>query len=73
MQCHEVLHMRDIPPKVSDEQLPWVQVTPYHLHNSYTAPLPFNLSQAPPTNTLHFYLGGDGLGHLYIHDTTMVK
>ena len=24
--------MRDIPPRVSEEQLPWVQVTPYHPH-----------------------------------------
>ena len=26
--------MRDIPPRVSEEQLPWVEVTPYHPHNS---------------------------------------
>ena len=25
--------MRDIPQKVTEEQLPWVQVTPYHQHN----------------------------------------
>ena len=24
--------MRDIPPRVSEEQLPWVQVKPYHPH-----------------------------------------
>ena len=26
--------MRDIPTRVSEELLPWVQVTPYHPHNS---------------------------------------
>ena len=34
--------MRDIPPRVSEEQLPWLQVTPYHQHNS-------EFTQAPPT------------------------
>ena len=33
--------MHDMPPRVSEEQLPWVQVTPYHLHN--TVNLPGNL------------------------------
>ena len=26
--------MRDIPPRVSEAQLPWVQVSAYHPHNS---------------------------------------
>ena len=34
IQCLEVQNMRDIPPTVSKEQLPWVQVTPYHPHSS---------------------------------------
>ena len=58
--------MRDIPPTVSEEQLPWVQVIPYHLHDSV------NLPRHLPHSTLHLLLGGDGSGHLYIHYTTMV-
>ena len=58
--------MRDIPPRVSEEQLPWVQVTPYHPHNSV------NLPRHLPPNTLYLLLGGDGLGHLYIHYTAVV-
>ena len=58
--------MRDIPPKVSKDQLPWVQVTLYHPHNSVN--LPRNLLHG----TLHLSLGGDGLGHLYLHYTAMV-
>ena len=57
--------MRDIPPRVSVEQLPLVQVTPYHRHNSVN--LPLNLLH----NTLHLLLGGDGLGH-QLNYTTMV-
>ena len=56
--------MRDILPRVSEEQLLWVQVTPHHPHNSVN--LPRNLLHS----TLHLLLGGDGLGHLYIHYTT---
>ena len=58
--------MRDIPPRVSEEQLPWVQVTPYHPHNSV------NLSRHLLHSTLHQLHGGDGFGHLYIHNTTIV-
>ena len=58
--------MRNIPPRVSEEQLPWVQVTQYHLHNSV------NLLRHLQHRTLHLLLGGDGLGHLYIHYTAMV-
>ena len=66
IQCHEVQHMLGIPPTVSEEQLPLVQVTPYHPHNSV------NLPRHLPDSTLHLLLGGDGSGHLYIHYTTMV-
>ena len=38
IKYHEVQHMRDIPPRVSEEHLPWVQVTPYHPHNSVNLP-----------------------------------
>ena len=38
IQCHEVQPMRDMPPRVSEQQLPWAQVTPYHLHNSVYLP-----------------------------------
>ena len=48
--------MRDIPPRVSEEQLPWEQVTPYP-HNS------MNLPRYLLHSTLHLLLGGDGLGH----------
>ena len=58
--------MRDIPPRVSEEQLPWVRVTPYHPHNSV------NLPRHLLRSTLHMLLGGDGLGHLYIHYTEIV-
>ena len=51
--------MRDIPPRVSEEQLPWVQVTAYHPHNLV------NLPRHLPHSTLHLLLGG-GLGHLHI-------
>ena len=64
-QCHGIQHMRDIPARVSEEQLPWVQVAPYHLHNSV------NLPRHLLHSTLHLLFGGDGLGHLYIHYTTM--
>ena len=57
--------MRDIPPRVSEEQLPWVQVTPYHPQNSV------NLPRHLLYSSLHQLLGGDGLGHLYIHYTTI--
>ena len=57
--------MRDIPPRVSEEQLPWVQVAPYHPHNSV------NLPRHLLHSTLLLLLGGDDLGHLYIHYTTM--
>ena len=57
--------MRDIPQRVSEEQLPWVQVTPYHPHNSVN--LPNHLLHS----TLLLLLGGDGLGHLCVHYTTM--
>ena len=36
IQCHEV--QRDIPSRVSEELLRWVQVTPYHPHNSVNLP-----------------------------------
>ena len=42
------------------EQLPWVQVTSYLLHNSVN--LPKHLLHRP----LHLLLRGDGLGYLYI-------
>ena len=62
--------MRCIPPRVAEEQLPWVQVTPYHPHNSV------NLPRHLPHITLHLLLWGDGLSHLYIihciHCTVMV-
>ena len=48
--------MRDIPSRVSEEQLPWVQVTPYRPHNSV------NLSRHLLHSTLLLFLGGDGLG-----------
>ena len=53
--------MRDIPPTVSEEQLPWVQVTPYP-YNSVNLP-----RHSYAHNTLHLLLGGDGSGHLHIH------
>ena len=65
IQCHEVQHMRDIPPRVSEEQLSWVQETPYP-HNSVN--LPMHLLHG----TLHLLLGGDGLCNLYVHYTAMV-
>ena len=37
-KCHAVQHMRYIPPRVAEEQLQWVQVTPYHLHNLVNLP-----------------------------------
>ena len=58
--------MRDIPPKVSEGQLPWVQVTPYHRHNSV------NISRHLLHSTQHLLLGGDCLGHLYIHYIAIV-
>ena len=58
--------MHEIPPKVSEEQLPWVQVTPYHPHNSV------NLPRHLLHGTLHQLHGGDGLSHLYIHYTATV-
>ena len=57
--------MRDIPPRVSEEQLLWVQVTPYHQHNAV------NLPRHLLHSTLLLLLGGDGLGRLSIHYTTM--
>ena len=57
--------MRDIPPRVSEEQLSWVQVTPYNPHNSV------NLPRHLLHSTLHLLLGDDGLGHLHVHYTTM--
>ena len=33
IQCHEVQYKHDIPIRGSEEQLLWVQVTPYHPHN----------------------------------------
>ena len=61
IQCHEVQQMSDIPPRVSEELLPLVQVTPYHPHNSV------NLPRHLLHSTLHLLLGGDGLGHLFIY------
>ena len=55
--------MRDIPSRMSEKQLPLVQVTLYHPHNSVISP------RHLPRITLHLLLGGDGLGHLYIHYT----
>ena len=66
IKYHEVQHMRDLPPRVSEEQLKWVQVTSYHLHNSV------NLPRHLLHSTLHLLLEGDGLGHPYIHYTAMV-
>ena len=57
--------MGGIPPRVSEEQLPWVQETPYHPHNSVN--LPSHLIHG----TQHRLFGGDSLGHLYIHYTSM--
>ena len=57
--------MRNIPPRVSEEQLLWVQVTPYDPHDSVNLPRHFLHS------TLLLLLVGDGLGHLCIHYTTM--
>ena len=54
--------MRDISPRVPQEQLPWVQVTPYHPHNSVNLPRQLFLS------TLLLLFGGEGLGHLYIYN-----
>ena len=54
-----------IPPRVSEEQLERVQVAPYNLHN-------LNLYRHLLHSTQHLLLGGDGLGHLYIHYTAMV-
>ena len=48
--------MRDIPPRAAEEQLLWVQVTPYHQHNSV------NLPRHLLHSTLHLLLTGDGLG-----------
>ena len=56
--------MHNIPPRVSEELLPWMQLTPSHLH--YSVNLPRHLLHS----TLHMLLGGEGLGHLYIHYTT---
>ena len=64
VQCHEVQNMRNLLPRVSEELLQWVQVTPYHPHNSV------NLPRHLLHSTLYMLLGGDGLGHLYIHYTT---
>ena len=58
--------MRDIHPRVFEEQLPWVQVTPYHPHNSV------NLRRHLLHSTPHLLLGGDGLGHMYIHYKSIV-
>ena len=57
--------MRDIPPRVSEEQSPWVQVTRYDVHNSV------NLPRHLLHSTLLLLHGGDGSGHLCIHYTTM--
>ena len=57
--------MRDIPPRVSEEQLPWVQITPYHPNNSV------NLPRHLLHSTQHLLLRGDGLDHLYMHYTTI--
>ena len=65
IQCHQVQHMSDIPPRVSEEELPWVNVTPYHPNNSV------NLPRHLLHSTLHLLLGGDGLGHLYLHYKTI--
>ena len=65
IQHYEVQHIRYIPPRVSEEQLPWVQVTPYRPHNYVI--LPRYLLHI----TLNLVLGGDGFGHLYIHYTTI--
>ena len=56
--------MCDIPPRVSEELLPWVQVTPYHPRNSV------NLPRHLLHSILYLLLGVGGLGHLYIHYTT---
>ena len=53
--------MRDIPKRVSEEPLPWVMYIIPYLHNSV------NLPRHLLHSTLHLLLGGDGLGHLYIH------
>ena len=57
--------MRDVPPRVSEQQLPWVQVTQYHPRDSVNLPRSFTHS------ILHLLLGGDRLGHLYMHSTAM--
>ena len=38
IQYYEVQRMRDIPPRVSEEQLQGMQVTPYHKHYSVNSP-----------------------------------
>ena len=58
--------MHNIPPIATEGQLPWVQVTPYHPHNSV------NLPRHILHSILHLLLGGDGLGHLCIHYIAMV-
>ena len=44
--------MCDIPLRASEEQLPWVQVTPYHRHNS------LNLPRHLLYSTLHLLIEG---------------
>ena len=50
--------MCDITPRVSEEQLPLVLVTPYHLHNSV------NLPRHLLHSTLHQLLGGACINYL---------
>ena len=57
--------MLDTHQRVSEEQLTWGQETQYHPINSVN--LHRHLSQSTP----HLLLGGNGLGHLYIHYTAM--
>ena len=53
-------------PTVSEEQLPFAQVTSYHLHNSV------NLPRRLFHSTLLLWRGCDGLGYLHIHYTATV-
>ena len=65
IQYNEVQHMREMPPRMS-EHLPFMQVTPYHPHNSVN--LPRDLLHC----TLLLLLGGATLYNLYIHWTAIM-
>ena len=65
IQCYDFQDMSDMPPIVSEEQLPWVQLTPYHPQNSVN--LSRHLLHAPYTSWLevmvlviHIYISSNG-------------